>query len=213
MGLDVDNHLDAVKRTVSFLKYDGRPAAAVAIARRYPTTAADLWLAVTDSERIPRWFMPISGDLKLGGRYQLQGNASGLITACEQASHFALTWEFGGDVSWVEVRCAADKAEGAWLTLTHTSHLSEHWDKYGPGAVGVGWELAFMGLALYLATPTKPKLDEATFVASTEGRTLIAGSSAGWERAAIAAGADPDAARTAAIRTTAFYTGEAVGAT
>ena len=213
MGLDVEGYLGAVERAVSFPEHDGRPAAATTLARRYPTTVEDLWLALTDSERIPRWFMPISGDLKLGGHYQLKGNASGLITACEQSSYFALTWEFGGDISWVEVRCAAEEAEGARLTLVHTGHLSEHWDKYGPGATGVGWELAFMGLALYLASPTKPKLDEATFVASTDGRALIAGSSAGWERAAIAAGVDPDAARAAARHTTAFYTGESVGAT
>ena len=25
------------------------------------------------------------------------------------------------------------------LILTHTAHLSGHWDQYGPGAVGVGW--------------------------------------------------------------------------
>lgn len=210
MDLDVEGYLGAVGRTVSFLKHDGQPAAATTLARRYPTTVEDLWLAMTDSERIPRWFMPISGDLKLGGRYQLKGNASGLITACEQSSYFALTWEFGGNVSWVEVRCAADEDEGARLTLIHTGHLSEHWDKYGAGAVGVGWELAFMGLALYLASPTKPKLNEATFVASPDGKALISGSSAGWERAAIAAGADPDAAHAAARHTTAFYTGEAV---
>jgi len=42
-----------------------------------------------------------------------------------------------------------------------------------------------------------------------EGRAFSAGSSRGWERAAVAAGADPGAARMAAKRTTAFYTGEA----
>ena len=139
----------------------------------------DLWLAVTDSERISRWFLPISDDLKLGGRYQLEGNAGGMITACKRPSYFALTWEFGEDVSWVEVRCVADEADGARLTLKHTSHLSEHWYEYGPGAAGVGWELALMGLALHILQPTQPKLDEATFAASADGRALIAGSSEG----------------------------------
>ena len=37
----------------------------------------------------------------------------------------------------------------------------------------------------------------------------MAGSSEGWGRAAIAAGADPEAAPAAAQRTGAFYTGKA----
>ncbi len=105
----------------------------------------------------------------------------------------------------MEVRCVADEADGARLTLKHTSHLSEHWYEYGPGAAGVGWELALMGLALHILQPTQPKLDEATFAASADGRAFIAGSSEGWERAAVAAGANPAAARAAAKRTTAFY--------
>lgn len=39
-----------------------------------------MWDACTDPERIPRWFLPISGDLRLNGRYQLEGNAGGAIT-------------------------------------------------------------------------------------------------------------------------------------
>ena len=29
----------------------------------------DVWDACTNPERIPRWFLPVSGDLRLGGRY------------------------------------------------------------------------------------------------------------------------------------------------
>ena len=96
----------------------------------------------------------------------------------------------------------------AHLTLTHTAPASEHWDEYGPGAVGVGWELATMGLAIHLAQPTTPKPDEVTFATSPDGKAFIAGSSEGWRRGAVASGTDPDAARAAPRRTTAFYTGE-----
>lgn len=170
--------------------------------------AEDLWGAITDSDHVPRWFLPLSGELKLGGRYQLKGNASGEITACTRPSYLALTWKFGENLSWVEIRCAVQQAGTVWLELKHTGHLSPHWDEYGPGAAGVGWELAFMGLARYLAQPTKPKLDATIFVASTDGQALITGSSAGWEQAAIAAGTKPDAAHAAARRITAFYTGK-----
>ena len=208
MEFDFEYHLDAVERSVSSLERDGRPARGVTLSRGYATTVEDLWDAVTNRERIPRWFLPVSGELEPGGRYQLEGNAGGLITVCQPPSNLALTWEFGEDLSWVEVGFSADGTGLARLTLTHTAHLSEHWDEFGPGAVGVGWELGLLGLALHLAQPAAPKPDEAAFAASPEGMAFITGSSEAWGQAAVAAGADLNAARAAAGRTTAFYTGE-----
>ena len=210
MQFDFDNHLGAVERSVSSLERDGQPARAVTLSRSLDTTMEDLWDAVTSGERIPRWFLPISGDLELGGRYQLEGNAGGTITECQSPSHFALTWEFGGGVSWVEVG-VADAGDGkARLTLSHSAHLSDHWDQYGPGAAGVGWEMGLLGLALHIAQPDAPKPDEEAFAASPDGKAFITGSSEGWEQAAVAAGTDPHAAHAAATRTTAFYTGEPI---
>ncbi len=206
--MEDDSNLGAVERSVSSLERDGRPAHATTLARSYDETTQEVWDAVTNRERIPRWFLPISGELELGGRYQLEGNAGGVITACERPSHLALTWEFGGDVSWVEVHLSDDGAGRARLTLTHTAHVSEHWGEYGPGAAGVGWELGLLGLATYLAQPSEPKLDEAAFSASPEGKAFVTGSSEGWGQASIEFGTDAEAALAAASRTTAFYTGE-----
>ena len=208
MDFVVEKHLGTVERSVSSLERDGQPARAVTLSRSYATTVKDLWDAVTNGERIPRWFLPISGDLEPGGRYQLEGNAGGVITTCERLSHFALTWEFGEDVSWVEVRFSDVGAGHARLTLTHTSHFSEHWGEYGPGAAGVGWELGLMGLAIHLAQPTEPKPDEVAFATSPDGKAFITGSSERWGQAAVAAGTELDAACEAARRTTAFYTGQ-----
>ena len=212
MHFDVERNLGAAERSVSSLQRDGRPARAVILSRGYPTTVEDLWDAVTNGERIPRWFVPVSGELEPGGRYQLEGNAGGAITACEPLSRFAVTWEFGGDVSWVEVRVSDDGAGVARLTLTHTQQVSEHWAEYGPGAVGVGWELGLLGLAIHLAQPAVPMPDPVAFAVSPDGRAFIIGSSEGWEQAAVANGTDPGAARSRARRTTAFYTGESVEA-
>ena len=208
MDFDFDSHLAAVDRRVSALDRDGQPARAITLSRSYATTVDDLWDALTNGERIPRWFQPISGELGPGGRYQLEGNAGGVITACERLSNFAVTWEFGGDVSWVEVRISDEAAGGTRLTLTHTALRSEHWDNYGPGATGVGWELGLMGLAIHLAQLNEPKPDEIALATSPDGMAFITGSSEAWGQAAVAAGADPNTARTAARRTTAFYTGE-----
>src|SRR5699024_4285888 len=78
----------------------------------YPAPLADVWAAVTTAERIQRWFLPVSGDLRPGGRYQFEGNAGGEILACEPpadgTAEVAVTWELMGAVSWVTLRLAAE---------------------------------------------------------------------------------------------------------
>ncbi len=209
MELDISGHLGAVERSVSELEVEGQPARAVTLTRSFATTVDDLWDALTNGERIPRWFLPISGELSLGGRYQFEGNAGGVITACERPSHLAATWEFGGDVSWVEVRLSGDGPGGARLALTHTMHLSDQWDTYGPGATGVGWEGGLLGLALHFGSPDEAISDPTGFALSEEGQAFYRGASEAWGQAAIAAGTDPATARAAARQTAAFYTGEA----
>jgi uncharacterized protein YndB with AHSA1/START domain len=122
--------------------------------RTYDTTVADVWDAVTNGERIPRWFLPIEGDLRLGGHHQLQGNASGEVIACDPPTHLAVTWEFGGAVSWADVHLADDPDGGARLRLEHVALVEgiDIWDQFGPGAVGIGWGLALFGLAEHLRT-------------------------------------------------------------
>jgi hypothetical protein len=91
-----------------------------------------------------------------------------------------------------------------------SSHVpDERWNEFGPGAVGVGWDLAFLGLHHHLADVP---FDDQTWTNSEPGRTFVSGSSRGWRDASINAGTPPDAATAAAERTTAAYSGEA-GAT
>lgn len=208
MEFDVESHLGAMKRSVAYLERDGKPASDVTLSREFAVPIEDLWDAVTNAERIPRWFAVVSGELALGGRYQIEGNASGTVTACEPLAHYALTWEFGGDVSWVAVRLVDSGSGSVQLSLTHTALLSPFWDQYGPGAVGVGWEMGFLGLALYVAQPDWEKPDEMEFATSADGKAFITGSSEGWAAASIAAGTDDEKARAAARNTTSFYTGE-----
>ena len=99
----------------------------------------------------------------------------------------------------------------ARATLTHTAILSEHWGTYGPGAVGVGWELALLGVALHIDSPDDPLPDPAAFATWPDGRAITVGSSAAWGQAAVAAGEDPATAEAAAKNTSAFYTGESAG--
>lgn len=210
MNINVPAMIGAVVREVAVREQDGKPARAVIATRAYDTTVDDLWDAITSPERIPRWFLPVTGDLKLGGRYQLQGNAGGTITACEPPHRLSLTWEFGGQTTWVNV-ALSEAGSGAQLELEHIAYVDEdHWKQFGPGAVGVGWELSLIGLALHLERGAQ--VDSAAFEAwssGPDGKALMTASGTAWGEAAIAGGDDAEAARASAARTVAFYTGEA----
>ena len=146
-------HFAATHRALTSGGRGGLPVKSVAISRSFPVVVGTLWDAVTNNERIGLWFLPVSGELEVGGRYQLERNAGGTVTACVALSRFSLTWEMGEDVSWVDVAVAADGDDSARMTLTHSSRPSDHWDRFGPGATGVGWEMGLVGLAIHLSDP------------------------------------------------------------
>jgi uncharacterized protein YndB with AHSA1/START domain len=189
---------------------DGDEAQVLAITQTYDGEVAEIWDAVTNAERIPRWFLPVSGDLRLGGRFKLEGNAEGEVLSCEPPRAFRVTWEYGGDVSWVEVELTPMDGSRTRFELRHIAKPSEHWATYGPGAVGIGWDLGLMGLAAHLATgePMDPAVAMA-WSATQEGRRFITSSGEGWYAADVANGANPATARVTADRTISFYTGGA----
>jgi uncharacterized protein YndB with AHSA1/START domain len=210
MPFDLTAHVDAMSRSVRNLERDGKPAKAVVASCVYDTDVADLWDAVTNPDRLRRWFSPVTGELRLGGRFHVENNASGTITACEPQRKVEGTWEFAGAISWITITLAPD-ANGARLELEHVAFIDPHWDRFGPGAVGVGWDLGFMGLARHLAEPTAnlPQEAVAGWHELPEAKAFIRTASDGWGAAAISAGESRERALTAAEATRQFYTGEA----
>ena len=91
MPFDLTAHVNAMSRSVRNLERDGKPAKAVVASHVYDTDLADLWDAVTNPERLRRWFSPVTGELRLGGRYQVENNAGGTITECEPQRRIAAT--------------------------------------------------------------------------------------------------------------------------
>jgi hypothetical protein len=118
-----------------------------------------------------------------------------------------------GEVSWLDVRLEEESTERTRLELEHAADVPEEmWRQYGPGAVGVGWDLGLMGLDGHLASGEAFDHEEAeAWSLSAEGKAFIRGSSEAWARASIASGTEESAARAAAARTTAFYTGDGGG--
>jgi uncharacterized protein YndB with AHSA1/START domain len=201
--IDWMTQLGAVTRSVRSVERDGKAAEVIAVARTFGATADDLWNAITVAERLGRWFGPVAGELRLGGRYKM-GKIGGTILRCDPPSAFAVTWEHWGDVSWVEVRLTPESAERTRLELEHTMLTGDHWQEYGPGAGGVGWDLSLLGLDRFLV---EGRWSEAACSASPEGKDFSRASAEEWGRAHIAAGASPEEARAAAKRNAAFYTG------
>lgn len=65
--IDVQHQLNSVRRSVGTKTFQARQARVVTVSQTYDTEAGDLWEACTNAERIARWFLPITGDLRAGG--------------------------------------------------------------------------------------------------------------------------------------------------
>jgi uncharacterized protein YndB with AHSA1/START domain len=207
--IDIVRELEAVHRKVGEGRIPAGVGRAIRLQRDYDAPIEEVWDALTNPERISRWFLPISGDYRLGGRYQFEGNAGGEIVACERPHRLKVTWVYGevtseADVSELEVRLSTLDSGATRFELEHTAVVPEdRWAEYGPGAVGVGWDGGVLGLTLHLRGGSVD--DPLAWQMSAEGREFSTRSSEAWGEANRAAGADPEAAARAVANTTAFY--------
>jgi hypothetical protein len=163
------------------------------ISQRFPTTVDDLWEACTQPDRLKRWF--------------------GEVLACEPPRSFRVTWEFAGDSSQVAVHLASEGDE-ARLSLEH-EHTgdadSQFWTQFGPGATGVGWDLALLGLSLHVVAGQDRPGDLDAFARTTPAQQFVRAVSDRWGEASVLAGTPAEDAAAAANRTTAFFLGVQTG--
>ncbi len=207
--------LDAIKaatREVGRQNLPEGPARSVVLRRNYPAPADDVWDALTDPDRLGRWFLPVTGDLRVGGLFQMEGNAGGRILRCERPTELVVTWVFGADIatttgSELHVTLSPELDGSTELLLRHVAVVDPAmWEQYGPGATGVGWDLSFLGLGLHLAGGG---LDDAEgWEESPEARAFLVASAESWGAAQLADGAAPEAVTTAVANTIGFYAPE-----
>jgi uncharacterized protein YndB with AHSA1/START domain len=209
--IDVDHQINAVERTLGTRTIDSGEARVITISQSYDTDQEELWDAVTNIERIPRWFLPISGDLTVGGAYQLEGQAGGTILTCDPPKNFTATWEYGGNVSWIDVSVTGDGPDRARFLLEHIIPVEddEIWHQFGPGAVGMGWDSMLLGLALHLATgeSVDPSFGQ-QWLSTGDGHRFLTLSGEEWYAAGVAFGVEPATAREMADRCLEAYLGE-----
>ncbi|HEU5439390.1 MAG TPA: SRPBCC family protein [Ktedonobacterales bacterium] len=148
--IDIANQINAIHRTVELLPpaEGAGERVRVLLQRGYDAPIDDVWDAITRPERIVRWFMPISGELRVGGSFQLEGNAGGDILTCEPPRLLRVT--FGGPASLVEVRLTARGEGDTALELEHTVPIEMAQSGAGALYVGPGWDGALLGLDIFL---------------------------------------------------------------
>jgi len=205
---DILDAIGAVQREVGRGRVPAGEGRSVTLRRTYKAPIDDVWDALTNPERIGRWFLPVSGDYRLGGHFQFEGNAGGEIVACDRPNRLRVTWAMPGmgpaGGSEVELRLRAAGDAATVFELEHTAIVpDEMWNEYGPGAVGVGWDGGLLGLGLHLAGESVG--DPLAWAASDEGRAFYVATSEAWGEANRSAGADPDAVARGVANTTAFY--------
>lgn len=118
------------------------------IRRRYDAPIEDVWDACTSPERLRRWLSPVSGDLREGGSFQMEGNAGGEILRCERPRLLTITWVYGDrQADEVELRLSPDGTDGTVLELEHAT-VEQHAPMLVEGrpvdavlGVGIGWEM------------------------------------------------------------------------
>ena len=208
--IDIVREIEAVQREVGRGQIPAGDGRAIRLRRTYDASIDDVWDALTNPERISRWFLPISGDYRVGGRYQFEGNAGGEIVSCDRPHALKVTWAYGdmadpAAVSELVVRLEAAGDDATTFELEHTAVVpDEFWDGYGPGAVGVGWDQGLLGLTLHLRGDSVG--DPTAWQLSDEGREFAKQSSEAWGEANRAAGADPAVVARNVATTLAFYT-------
>jgi uncharacterized protein YndB with AHSA1/START domain len=209
--IDIAREIDATDREVERARLGGADGWTIRLRRTLDAPIDDVWNALTTPERIGRWFLPISGDYRLGGHYQFEGNAGGEIVECSRPDRLKVTWVFGpaGDAppSEVVIRLTPAGDDATVFEFEHTAVVpDEMWTQFGPGAVGTGWDGGMLGLVLHLRGGSVG--DPIAWQLSDEGRAYSTRSSEAWGEAYRAAGADDEAVATAVANTTAFYAPE-----
>lgn len=205
---DLLNDLGTLHRQVAREGSGGDEVVRLTITREYPTDAADLWSALTEPDRIARWFMPISGELHEGGSFQLEGHAGGDILACDPPALLRTTFGSPDSIVTLTLTPAGDAA--SQLRLDHSVPLAMAQSVAGAMFPGPGWDGAVIGLGRYLAGEDLGDPREMT--ASPEVVALNAASVDRWAEVAEQAGATPEEVQQARAVALAQYAPESAEA-
>lgn len=153
---DILSQIDAVHREIGDRPVAAGEGRSLLLRRTYGAPVEEVWRACTDPDLIGRWLAPVTGDLRLGGTFQLEGDAGGEVLACDEPNLFKVTWLFGAGITEVAVRLSAGADGTTVLELEHASpaetvdKLVRAYGPVGPVGIGGGWDLTLLALELFL---------------------------------------------------------------
>jgi uncharacterized protein YndB with AHSA1/START domain len=194
---DILDMLDGTHREIDYRETPAGRVRSLLLRREYDAAITDVWDAITDPERLRRWFLPVTGDLREGGTFQLKDNAGGEIRRCAAPTLLAVTWAYGdAPASDVEIRLI--ETAGVTTLELHHAPVAETIDfggrdidpvlndaETGIWGLGAGWELGVIGLGMYLngefpadaaAVEMPPEMLEAANRISAEWSEVVAAS-------------------------------------
>jgi uncharacterized protein YndB with AHSA1/START domain len=93
--------------------------------RTYDAPIEDVWDACTDPDRLRRWYVPVTGDLRVGGTFQQAMMGSGTIVRCEPPHRLTVSLGDRG-VDEIDVRLSPGAAGATVLELQHATTLDQH---------------------------------------------------------------------------------------
>lgn len=125
---------------------------AILARRDYPAAPADVWEALTDPERLSRWFGETKGELRAHGEWTVtfdNGSARGTVSECVPPERFTTSWRWDHEpadqpAAEVEVTLTSN-GDTTSLALRHTG--------VDPGSAtgqAAGWYAHLEGLARQL---------------------------------------------------------------
>src|SRR5699024_11653575 len=105
------------------------------------------WYDMTDRDEWEKRCAAVGGEVQDGGSYQSEGGPHGGIWECKPREHFMLTVGSAESLLTVEL---AHTSEGTTVQLTHGVPLRQAATGASAVTVGPGWDIALLGLDLYL---------------------------------------------------------------
>jgi uncharacterized protein YndB with AHSA1/START domain len=151
----MSDHTGVGERLLGSLRATGARVA-VRMEDRYSTHVDDLWLAITDPQRLARWVARVDGDFRPGGEFWASfvsgWEGPGRVEVCDRPRRLLVTMSPGQeDQTVIEVELAADGDTTRLVLEERGFPLDE------AAAHAAGWQAHVEDLAAHLAG--RPSMD------------------------------------------------------
>jgi len=153
----------------------GRDARVAIFNRAYDASIEDVWDACTNPARLSRWYVPVQGDLRVGGHFQQAMMGSGVVVECDPPHRLKVSLVGGADE--IELALTATDHETTALELQHATTLDTH-EIQGQVfdavfCMGGGYYPRFAALASHLRGALPEDYDPLTVHLDAEMRPII----------------------------------------